>query len=184
MKKILIVLLGILVISCGLIDFDFDADSKGKIERIVMCPPGVSSMIPDELKNNLTDQFNNIISNSFDDIIKEVKKQDTWPADEISIKKLVLKQINPPSHPETSTTLGLISSLKIYISYKDDSGEFLLASIKNSDDKAQELIFDTDKKNIVDYIDKGFKLKIDASVRDCPAVDIDFKSIVTAHIKL
>jgi len=176
-----------LTVSCGLIEFDFSTSAKGKIKKPDFCPPQTGVFeIPQAFKEHLTSQLNDVISNSFDDIIAEVKKQDTWPADEIILTKLSMEQTSIPSSPASYSTLGFISELKIYISLDDGSDEFLFASVKNSDDKARKLVFDVaDKtKNIINYIDKGFKIRIDSKLRDCPSEDIAFKNNLTVHIKL
>ncbi len=178
-------IMSIFIVSCGLIEFDFDTSTKGKVEKPSICPPSIGDFeIPAEFKEALTSQLNDVISNSFDDIIKEVKKQDTWPADSIVLKKLNMVQTNIPNSVSSSNTLGFISEMNIYISLKDGSKEISFADIKNTDTKATVLKFNIINKNIISYIDKGFKLRIDSKLRDCPSQDIDFDNKITVHVKL
>ncbi len=175
----------LLTVSCGLIEFDFDTSKKGKIEKLDLCPPHVADFdIPSEFKESLIQQLNSNLANSFDDIIEEVKEKDTWPADEISLKKLSLVQKDIPASPNSSNTFGFISEMKIYISLKDGSKEMFFAEVKNTDSIATTLKFTVSDKDIINYIDKGFKLRIDSKLRDCPNEDINYTNKMTVHIKL
>lgn len=168
--------------SCSLVNFDYDVSSKGQIDKILIC--NLVTGIPDSFKNNLMSQLNDTLANSFDDITERVKKEDVWPAESIIVKKLSLEQTDIPSTTSSSNTLGIIETLKIYISLKDDTNKILLASVKNDNRKATELNFETSNDNIIDYIDKGFKLTIDVGIADCPSENIGFNNNMTVNINL
>jgi hypothetical protein len=180
----IITLTATLILSCGLIEFDFDTSTNGQIDKVTFCPTTITQIMPDSMKENMSNQFNSMMDKSFNDIIAKVKDQDTWPADDVRIKKLSLEQTNIPEILQTSNTLGFVKTIKIYISYQDDTEEILFASLKNEDSKATKLTFEMEDQNIINYIDKGFKIRIDSSVIDCPSMDILIKANITSHIKL
>jgi len=181
-KLILIISFLFIATSCSLINFDYDVSSKGQIDKVLGCNLLIG--VPDSFKNNLMSQLNDTLANSFDDIIEKVKKEDTWPAESIILKKLSLEQTDIPNSKSSSNTLGLIKSLKIYISLGNDDDKILLAETENNDTKSTKLVFETSNKNIIKYIDKGFKLTIDVEITDCPSENIKFNNNMTVNINL
>lgn len=174
----------VLISSCSLVNFDYDTTTTGQFNKVTFCPNDATRFMPASMKENMNNQMNSMMSSSFDDVIAKVKKQDTWPAESVKIIKFSLEQTNIPSSLDSSDTLGFISTVKIYISYEDDSNEILFASTENQDTKATKIIFKMENKNIVDYIDKGFKIRVDSTIRDCPSIDILIKGKITANINL
>jgi len=179
----LILLITLLVLSCGL-SFDISNESDATVKKVELCNTIVSDLTPQEFKDGLFSIFNDFFNESFTKIVSEVKKKDTWPANEVVLKSLSLNQKNIPSEVKSSNSLGIIKSANIYIKYKDSEEKKLLASVSNTKINATVLKFTTEPINLVNYIDKGFDIEVDVDARSCPAENIDFTSSFVANVTL